>query len=304
MHSSHLNEVTERNGDVGQKYADDEQLILAFKPSPTDNQINARAKMEKCIDEIRRFLLCNKLFNNTEKTELLLIGKQAHLEKLHSNTITVDKTTIKTTDMVKNLGVIFDNHMTMNKQVNSMCKKAYFNLSNISKIRRCLSLEDTKTVVNALVTPHLDYGNSLLYGISKKLENKLQVAQNSAVRLIHKVSKRDNISPYRKQLHWLPIPARIKYKIASMVWKVINDQSPNYLKNLIKIRKTSVNIRNNGKTILETPNVSDYNNQIERSFTKAAPRIWNNLPEELRCNNSFESFKKGLKTVLFTQAYS
>jgi len=44
--------------------------------------------------------------------------------------------------------------------------------------------EDTKTAVNALVTPHLDYENDLLYGISQKHIKKLQIAQNSAARLI------------------------------------------------------------------------------------------------------------------------
>jgi len=39
-----------------------------------------------------------------------------------------------------------------------------------------MNKEVIKTVENALVTSHLDYGNGLLYGISKHLLNKLQVA--------------------------------------------------------------------------------------------------------------------------------
>ena len=134
------------------------------------------------------------------------------------NSITVDHSDIIAVDHARNLGVIFDKRMMMDKQVNHMCKKAYFNIRNIAKIRKILSKDDTKTVVNALVTPHLDYGNGLLFGINKRLQSKLQVAQNSAVRVIEKLRKRDHISQYRKNLHWLPIPARIEYKILTTTW--------------------------------------------------------------------------------------
>ena len=78
--------------------------------------------------------------------------------------------------------------MTMEKHVRKMCKSANFNLRNISKIRDSLDKDTVKIAVNALVTPHLDYRNGLLYNISKKLVNKLQVAQNSAVCLIEQLS--------------------------------------------------------------------------------------------------------------------
>lgn len=298
-----LSEISKKHGIYDEKYADDEQLLLAFKPHPLNNQTDSWTKMEKCIEEIRTFLLNNKLFNNAEKTEFLLIGKPNHLRSLHSDCITVDNTIIKTVDSAKNLGVIFDYNMNMDKQVNNMCKKAYYNLSNIAKIRKSLTLEDTKTVVNALVTPHLDYGNSLLVGISKKLLHKLQVTQNSAVRLICKIPKRENITPSRKELHWLPISARIKFKIASMVWKIINNQAPSYLSNLVQLRNSRMNVRSNGKCLLDIPDVRDYNNMIERCFSRAAPKIWNDLPESIRCTHCLTSFKKGLKTVLFKQAY-
>ena len=63
---------------------------------------------------------------------------------------------------------VFDKDMTMKKHVQKMCKSR-----NIAKIPESLEKESVKTAVNALVTPHLDYRNGLLYNISKKLVNKL-----------------------------------------------------------------------------------------------------------------------------------
>ena len=80
-------------------------------------------------------------------------------------------------------------------------------------MRKSLDRDTIKNAVNSLVTPHLDYGNGLLYGVNGNLLKKLQVAQNSAVRLIEKLRKHDRVSDYRKQLHRLPIPARIQFKL-------------------------------------------------------------------------------------------
>ena len=299
-----LSKIANKHMVEDEKYADDEQLIVAFKPT-LPNQHNFVSKMENCITEIRKFLIENKLCNNSEKTELLLIGDRSKLAQLHIDSISIDNTVIKATDNVKNLGVFFDKHMSMEKQVNSMCKKAYYNIKNISKIRKSLSLDDAKTVVNALVTPHLDYGNSLLTGINKKLLNKLQVAQNSAVRLIHRVNKRDPVTQLRKQLHWLPIPARIQYKIATTVWKGLNNQAPKYIKDLITIRRPPRELRSSHRNILDYPDPTTRGNKYtERSFSVMAPKIWNKLSLVSRNKPSLDCFKKSLKTELFTKFYT
>jgi hypothetical protein len=109
-----LSEIAEKHKIEDEKYADDEQLILSFKPSCLD-QHNAINRMEKCIDEIRTFLSTNKLCNNSEKTEFLLVGNANLLNKLTFHSIQVGMNKITAVDKVKNLGVLFDKHMTMEK---------------------------------------------------------------------------------------------------------------------------------------------------------------------------------------------
>ena len=41
-----------------------------------------------------------------------------------------------------------------------------------------------------------------------------------------------------------------------------------------------------------------------RSFSVAAPRLWNNLPNSLKDSPSIEQFKKGLKTHLFSNGFN
>ena len=185
-----------------------------------------------------------------------------------------------------------------------MCRNVYFNIRNIARIRKSLSKLDLKTIVNSLVTPHLDYGNALLIGITKKLESKLQVAQNSAVRLIERVGKYDHVSDYRKALHWLPIPARIKFKVLTMTWKTLNNQAPDYMSQLIRLKQNKRNLRSSQKIQLDAPHDKSSTNQfLDRAFSRVAPRLWNPLPEDLKSKASIDAFKKGLKTHLFRECY-
>ena len=297
-----VSEMADMNNINDEKYADDQQLILSFKPT-IDGQEDAKKRMEKCIEDIRLFLNNNMLCNNSDKTELLIIGTPQQLNKLQISSISVDNVEIKATDCVRNLGVMFDKNMSMENHVNKMCRNVYYNIKNISRIRKSLDKANTKTVVNALVTPHMDYGNGLLLGISKKLENKLQVAQNSAVRLIEQLKRHDSITNHRKNLHWLPIPARCQFKALTTVWKALNDQAPDYIKKLIALKRTqNINLRSNTRLLLEQPNLMG-NKFDKHAFACVVPKLWNELPETLKNSNSLNSFKKNLKTYLFRKFY-
>ena len=164
--------------------------------------------------------------------------------------------------------------------------------------------DTVKTAVNSLVTPHLDYGNGLLYGVKSNMLKKLQVAQNSAVRLIEKLRKHDSVSHYRKQLHWLPIPARIQFKLMTTAWKAINDQAPKYIQQLVQ-RKTrqNHNLRSNNKILLQEPVSQNKNKSEDRAFSFVAPKLWNKLPDFVRNAITLESFKTNLKTHLFQKFY-
>ena len=116
-------------------------------------------------------------------------------------------------DKVKNLGVIFDRHMVMDRFVSLKCKSASFQLHRLGKIRQYLDTTTAKKLVQALVLCHLDYCNSLLYNMPDSQLGKLQLIQNSAARLITGTKKYSPITPVLQQLHWLPVKSRISFKI-------------------------------------------------------------------------------------------
>ena len=99
------------------------------------------------------------------------------------------------------------------------------------------------TTIHAFVTSRIDYCNSLLYGISDYNINRLQRIQNSAARIVTNTRKYDHITPILQKLHWLPARQRIHFKISLITYKSINDMAPEYLGELVSIRKSSRKLR-------------------------------------------------------------
>ena len=87
----------------------------------------------------------------------------------------------------------------------------------------------TRSLVISLVTPRIDYCNSLLNGIPKTTLNKL------TARLITSTSHRIHITPVLKDLHWLPIQYRIQFKRLVLVYKALQGQSPVYIRKLLQV---------------------------------------------------------------------
>ncbi len=108
-------------------------------------------KLQVCITDVHNWMTCNKLKLNENKTEFIVLGTSQNLKKLPKISLHIGDTCIDPTDSVCNLGIKFDSHMKMSKQVSSHCQSINFQLRNIRRIKRYLDKETLNHVVRALV---------------------------------------------------------------------------------------------------------------------------------------------------------
>ena len=139
-------------------------MYVSFSPKDELGQDDALAAMEHCVEEIRRWMIRNRLMMNNDKTEFLLIGTKQQLVKVNINHVKVGSASIVPTSHAKNLGVWFDSNLSMSVHITNVCSALFFHLYNIRKILKYLSRECKETLIHALVTSRLDYCNSLFYG--------------------------------------------------------------------------------------------------------------------------------------------
>ena len=80
----------------------------------------SKSKLEACVQEIDTWMLLNKLKLNREKTELLLISSlhRARPPLLH---LDVCDERVLTSPKAGNIGVIFDEYLSMVPQVTAIC---------------------------------------------------------------------------------------------------------------------------------------------------------------------------------------
>jgi hypothetical protein len=281
-------------------YADDTQLYIMF--SPPDNG-EATHRLEACITEIRIWMKSNFLKLNDSKTEFLILGSHHQLAKVPPSSITIGDISVSTSSTARNIGAIFDCHLSMTSHVSSICQSCYIHLRNIGKIRKFLTPEATERLICAFVSSKLDFQNSLLYGLPKCLIRRLKMIQHNAARIVTQSPKASHITPILSSLHWLPIEFRIEYKIIILTFKALHGMAPVYLKELLKPYSPVRSLRSSDTNLLQEndPRTVKYG---ERAFMNCAPKLWNAMPKEMRLCSEIEAFKKDLKTYLFKKAFN
>ena len=102
---------------------------------------------------------------------------------------------------VKILGVYLDTTMTFEKQISTTCRTAYMQIRRINSIRQYLTESAAKTIIQMMVVSRLDYCtcNSLYNGLPMKSIKKLQLAQDSAARVMDKTPRCAHMTPVLKR---------------------------------------------------------------------------------------------------------
>ena len=241
LYTAPLTDLISSHSVLRHSFADDTQLQNSSEPSRVNELLHS---MQECIRDVKSWMTFNKLKLNDDKTEAMIVSSSSlSLSALLPASLVVGDATVPFSKTVKNLGVVLDSHLTMNAQAGNVIRSVNFELRRISAIRHFLSVEATKTLVSAFILSRLDYCNSLFVNCSQDLILRLQKLQNSAVRLILKVPRSDHITPHLQTLHWLPVEARIRYKIACICFCAINGTGPDYLSELIQIYTPSRTLR-------------------------------------------------------------
>jgi len=281
-------------------YADDTQLYVVLERSTLTTSVQ---RVNRCLGDIKSWSTSNKLVLNENKTEIIHIQSKFSRNITNLPQVVVSGVAIDPKNNARNLGVIFDDNLLLQKQINSVCSSAYLALYSIGKIRRYLDLQTTEKLVHAFISSRLDLCNSLLYGLPNFQLDKLQHVQNCAARLVTRNNKYAHITPILRKLHWLPIKARIEYKILLLTYKSLKGLAPDYLTSLLTPYKPKRTLRSSKNNLLQSPYTST-KAYGERSFRAAAPKLWNHLPDSIKNIDSLDTFKSNLKTFLFKKYYN
>ena len=198
-------------------FADDIQLYSFCQPSETDA---LRSQMSRCLDAVSLWCGSYSLNLNVDKTKLMWCSsrRMKHSFLFDASAIFYDSVPLIPMTHVKCLGVITDNHLSFNSHVSKVVSSCFSAVRKIRPVRCSLSRSLLIILVNALVFPHLDYCIASFNGITKYSQASKCSACLFSIDIL-----------LRQILGWLPVEARINFRLAVLAHSCLHGLAPGSL---------------------------------------------------------------------------
>ena len=267
-------------------YADDTSISIAASSLPElESVLNTE------LANLHEWLNVNKLSLSIAKTELMLIGSRQRLASTtigHSLTVQIEGHEIDRVPHTKSLGLYIDQNLSWSKHVDETAKIISSGIGALKRLRPFICDETAILLYRALIEPYFDYCCPVWDGLSNELADKLQKLQNRAIRVITKSDYYSSATALLGKLGWDNLFTRRKKQKLKIMFKTLNDQSPEYLKGLFKPFSTDYGLRNSdNKLALPKPRTGF----LKRSFCYSGAHLWNSPPSNVRAIRYFTNFR-------------
>ena len=172
-------------------------------------------------------------------------------------------------------------------------------------IKDFVNRKNLVTLVHSLIVSKVDYCNSLFMRFPNVILKRVQSVLNRA-RLIFNFSPMVPTTSSLIELHWLPLKARIEFKVCLITFKALKSNQPSYIRKLLSFssHESTWGLRSADDPYrLHEPRATGERVFAIRSFSYIAPHLYNKLPIAIKQIDSVNTFKSHLKAFLFSRAY-
>ena len=151
LYTSPLGDTLRQHGLSFHLYPDDMQIYIIFKPVINGSLEYSKKLIQECTRDMSIWMKNNKLKLNDDETDLLVLTAR-HRPQPPIESIVVGSDLIYPFETAKNLGIVFDTTLSLEKQVTAICKAGLYHIRNISHIKKHLSFESNQVLIHAFVT--------------------------------------------------------------------------------------------------------------------------------------------------------
>ena len=258
-------------------------------------------KLGEDMKRISSWCINNRMVINTSKTKAMLIGSRQKLSALENDkelSVVVNAVSLQNVSCEKLLGIMIDNHLTWNDQIDHICSVINNRLALLRRIKPYTDISTQILFYNGYVLPIFDYCSTVWGSSSVGNFSRLQRLQKMAARIILNASFENRSSELFKALNWKSIDVLLRSKRLCMVYKALNGLTPQYITDMFRfsaeVHQRALRSTSNNNIFL-TGGRTEYHN---RKFSCIAAKEWNQLPNECKSAMSLPVFKRLLKSVL------
>ena len=261
-------------------FADDTSLYYSCK-----NTNNLELTINTELSRISDWLSANKLSLNVGKSKLLYYTNK-NRNCLKDIVVKINNEILKEVDSAKYLGVLMDNKLNWNMHVNNIKLRISKGISILSLIRHYVPQTILRSLYFTFINSHIDY-NLLNWGTAPAATlETISSKTRKAIRIISFKNIEEPSMPLFKKHSILPLEQNLELKQANFMWKLDNNMIPPSLANNFRQNRNQINIAHNR---LQASN---------SHITYAGPRLWQNIPDNIKGKAFPKSFSTSFRTHL------
>ena len=175
----------------------------------------------------------------------MILGKGAR----QTIRLNINNIKIREFQNVKLLGLTIDNRPTFKDHINMLCRRPNYKLHALRRIRKYLTLEESKLLSNAFINNHFNYASIIWIFCRKQDYLEVEKIHYKALKIVYNSNEcyeellmcNNEVFIHQKQLR----------KLATEIYKSLTDINPDSMKNYFSIKEITYSFRNG--SVLKIP---------------------------------------------------
>jgi hypothetical protein len=261
-------------------YADDNSPFVVGK-----NFEEVKHMLENISEKLFDWFNSNQLKSNAEKCHLITNLKDTEL------CINISNSVIKNSSKEKLLGIVFDNRLTFDDQLNGLYKNATRKFHALARISSYISLKQRKILFNSFFMSQFGYCPLIWIFGNRKQNNRINNLHLKGLRMVYQ-DKSSSFQELLRKDNSVCIHHRNIQFLAIELYKYLHDKSPSFY-NRIFIRQPFTSITRSDNVLRSRKINSTFFGSESLSYL--APKIWELVPSEIKKSTTLDIFKTKIK---------
>ena len=186
-----------------------------------------------------------------------------------------------------------DQYMLFDQHINFIIKKTNGILMFLNRIQDSFDKSSCLIVIQSLALSILNYCCRVWGMTTKEQLERVQKVQNFAAKIAYGGTRKyDHVTPILKKLQWIKIENKINFDICVFMYKSLNHLLPEWLFEFPSVGVAQVRPTRQSNNLIVKRTTTDLG---ARALSVRGPRVWNEIPLNVKSSTSIQLFKENLK---------
>ena len=281
----YINDLSNDLSSDPKMFADDTSLFSVVH-NTVDSCNNLNNDLNKISDWAYQWKMSFNPDISKQAQEVIFSRKK---KKVNHPNILFNNSPVIQSQSQKHLGMFLDSKLDFSEHFNNTLKKINKTIGLLRKLRYSLPRSALVTIYKSFIRPHIDYGD-IVYdqAYNDSFHEKLESIQYNASLAITGAIRGTSRNKLYQELGLESLQHRRWYRKLTTFYKIVTNQSPPYLFNLIPVHSSHYITRSAD----DIPPLKTKHEFFKNTFFPSSIKEWNILDVSIRNSDSLALFKK------------